>query len=290
VDDGETSIPVADMARGGDPAFKVVKTLTVAYAEGGRLRKFVGKDKDVLKLASANQADSGFMELAAEIGAAGQGMVLSARQTGSYALQTAGGATKTVNVPALPVAPEIAGPWSVHFAPAAGGPGDVTFDRLDDWSQRAEPGIKYYSGTAVYQTTFKVAAKPANTQWLLDLGRVEVMAEVTLNGKYLGILWKTPYQVDVTDALKTGENHLEVKAVNLWINRQIGDEFLPEDSDRTAKGTLNSWPDWLQQGKSSPTGRISFSSWRLWKKGDQLRPSGLLGPVRLIPVTQVPVP
>ena len=76
------------------------------------------------------------------------------------------------------------------------------------------------------------------------------MAEVQLNGKDLGIVWKTPYRVDVTEAVKPGENVLEVKVVNLWINRQIGDEQLPEDCDRNPNGTLKSWPDWVR--KASP--------------------------------------
>jgi len=119
---------------------------------------------------------------------------------------------------------------------------------------------------------------------------VEVMAEVKLNGKDLGILWKSPYQVDVTSALQPGKNQMELKVVNLWINRQIGDENLPEDSERNKNTTLKSWPEWLQQGKPSSTGRISFTSWRLWKKGDPLSPSGLIGPVSVFPVAQVPVP
>ena len=115
------------------------------------------------------------------------------------------------------------------------------------------------------------------------------MAEVTLNGKDLGIAWKPPYRIDVSHALQAGDNKLELKVVNLWINRQIGDEFLPEDSDRNPNGTLRSWPDWVGQGKPSPAGRFTFTSWRLWKKTDPLRPSGLLGPVRLCPVVAMPL-
>ena len=62
----------------------------------------------------------------------------------------------------------------------------------------------------------------------------------------------------------------------------IGDERLPEDSERNPNGTLKSWPEWLAEGKPSPTGRQTFTSWRLWKEDDPLQPSGLLGPVRLL--------
>ena len=179
---------------------------------------------------------------------------------------------------------EIGGPWQVAFDPKWGGPAKVVFEKLDDWSTRAEEGIQYYSGAACYQKTFSVGAetlKQPHSRWYLDLGKVAVMAEVRLNGKELGIAWKPPYRLDVTEALKPGENLLDVKVVNLWINRQIGDEQLPEDCDRNRNGTLKSWPAWLQEGKPSPTGRYTFSSWKLWKKGDPLQESGLLGPVTL---------
>ena len=107
------------------------------------------------------------------------------------------------------------------------------------------------------------------------------MAQVKLNGQDLGILWKAPFRLDVTEALRPGSNTLELRVVNLWINRQIGDEQLPEDSDRNPSGNLKSWPSWVQEGKPSPAGRYTFTSWRLWKKNDPLVESGLLGPVRL---------
>jgi hypothetical protein len=88
--------------------------------------------------------------------------------------------------------------------------------------------------------------------------------------------------VDVSGAIQPGRNALELRVVNLWINRQIGDEQLAEDSDRNPNGTLKSWPQWLGQQRPSPTGRYTFSSWRLWKKGDPLVESGLLGPVQVL--------
>ena len=87
--------------------------------------------------------------------------------------------------------------------------------------------------------------------------------------------------------MKAGDNVLEVKVVNLWINRQIGDELLPEDSDRNPNGTLKSWPQWLEDGKPSPTGRHTFTSWRLWKKDSPLQESGLLGPVTISAAKQI---
>jgi hypothetical protein len=105
------------------------------------------------------------------------------------------------------------------------------------------------------------------------------MAEVHLNGKNLGILWNPPYRVEVTDCIQPGDNELEIRVVNLMINRMIGDEQLPEDSERNEDGTLKQWPQWLLDGKRSPTGRLTFTSWRLWPKDAPLQTSGLLGPV-----------
>jgi hypothetical protein len=116
------------------------------------------------------------------------------------------------------------------------------------------------------------------------------MAQVKVNGRHLGLLWKPPYMVDVTDVLVPGENTFEVLVVNLWPNRLIGDEEKPEDSARNPDGTLKEWPKWLLEGKPSPTGRPTFTTWRLWKKGDKLLDSGLIGPVmiRAVGVCQVP--
>ena len=143
-----------------------------------------------------------------------------------------------------------------------------------------DPGVRHFSGTAVYSNTFDLAETPSSPL-TLDLGRVEVMARVKLNGQDLGILWKPPYQIDVSNAAVAGKNQLEVAVVNLWVNRLIGDAALPEDSERDKNGTLVSWPRWVLDGKTSPTGRKSFVTFPLWKKDEPLRDSGLLGPVVL---------
>ena len=149
----------------------------------------------------------------------------------------------------------------MRFPPNSGAPAQVRFEKLISWSENSDPGVKYFSGAATYHTTFQwtpapAPAAPRTRRISLDLGKVQVMAAVKLNGKDLGILWRAPFRVDITDALKPGENALDVQVVNLWPNRMIGDEQLPEDSERNPNGTLKAWPQWLLEGQPSPTGPL----------------------------------
>ena len=173
---------------------------------------------------------------------------------GNYELTSADGRTRQFDLAAVPQPLEITGPWDLRFPPNWGAPDHVTLDRLISWSDHPDAGVKYFSGTATYSKTIQVPASllAANRRFYLDLGQVAVMAQVKLNGQDLGILWKAPYRVDVTGLLRPGDNDLEVKVVNLWINRLIGDEQLPEDSDRNANGTLTRWPEWLHQRPAQP--------------------------------------
>ncbi len=216
---------------------------------------------------------------------------LSARRPGRYTLTTADGQRLTVDLPPLPAERQLTGPWQLRFVPGWGAPERVTLPRLVSWSEHPDPGVRYYSGTGTYRTSFRVEPEwlDAGKRLLLDLGRVEVVARVKVNGHRLGTLWWKPFVVDVTEAVRPGENTLEVSVANLWVNRLIGDEHLPEDSDRNPNGTLKQWPRWLLEGKPSPTGRYTFTTWRLWSKEEPLVPSGLLGPVRLVPVQTVVV-
>jgi hypothetical protein len=222
-------------------------------------------------------------------------------QNGTYEIKTADGKSRRVAVTDLPVPLAIKGPWELKFAPGWGAPEKIVLDDLVSWSEHGDNGVKYFSGSATYRKLFDLPAEvrsqksevskdnsglrplisDLSSRVYLDLGKVAVMAEVKLNGKNLGILWKPPYRVDITDSLKAGENVLEIRVVNLPVNRMIGDEFLPEDSERNKNGTLRKWPQWLEEGKPSPTGRFTFTTWRLWKKDEPLQESGLLGPVTM---------
>jgi len=287
VDAGELTFQVAQMAQGDDPAFGIVKTLIVEYMADGKSFKVSGQDpEDITLITSAGS------ERVAEIHSGANGRLwLEAWQPGRYELKAASGRTLRGEALTLPQPQEITGPWQVRFPPDAGAPERVTLEKLISWSEHSAPGVKYFSGTATYTRTINVPPEMLgeNRHLYLDLGKVRVMAQVKVNGRDLGVSWKPPYRVEIADAVKAGENTLEVRVVNLWINRMIGDEQMPEDSSRNANGTLKEWPQWLQEGKPSPTGRHTFTTWRLWKAGDPLQESGLIGPVMLRVVDRVKV-
>jgi hypothetical protein len=157
------------------------------------------------------------------------------------------------------LSPDIPGPWTVRFQPGRGAPATVTFAELADWSRHSDPGIRFFSGTATYEGAFNWQPTGGTAQTIfLDLGRVEVMARVRLNGRDLGVLWTPPFRVEVTDSLQAGANRLEVTVANLWPNRLIGDAALP-----TAE-------------------RIAWTTWNPFGRDDALLPSGWLGPATLL--------
>ena len=183
---------------------------------------------------------------------------------------------------AFSVATPLAGPWTLEFPKDSGAPEKLEIDKLISWSRHPDAGVQHFSGTAIYRHGFNLPETKPGCRIFLDLGRVEIMARVKLNGQDLGILWKPPYRVEITEAAKAGPNTLEIAVVNLWANRLIGDAALPEDARRDKKGTLESWPQWILDGQPSPTGRRTFVTFPLWKKDDPLQESGLLGPVQLL--------
>lgn len=152
------------------------------------------------------------------------------------------------------------GSWNVSFQKERGAPSSVMMNELTSWTAHADAGVKYFSGTAAYTKTFVV-----NAEWLakgreiwLSLGDVKSMAEVSVNGKSFGLLWKAPFRLNVTGALKAGENKLEIKVTNLWVNRLIGD------------------------AQPGVTGKLTFVTMPFYQGNSPLLPSGLLGPVKLL--------
>jgi len=151
------------------------------------------------------------------------------------------------------------GPWTVSFQPGRGAPASITMDTLASWTENADPGVKYFSGAGTYTRTIQAPAdwfRPGTKLWL-DLGEVEELAVVSVNGVPVGTAWHTPYRLDVSGALRPGANQISVKVVNTWVNRLIGD----------------------QQPNAT---KYTFADITPYKADSPLRPSGLLGPVAVV--------
>jgi hypothetical protein len=189
----------------------------------------------------------------------------------------------------------LTGPWQVSFQPGRGAPDSITLPRLMSLHRHDDDGVRYFSGTATYTKRVVVPDDwmASDRRVVLDLGRVDVVASVRVNGVEFPVLWKEPYRVDITDAAQVGENTLDVDVVNLWSNRLIGDEHLPadvefgydsgrDDSPFFGKG-IKSFPDWYLKGESKPEGgRVTFTTWHFYDADEPLVSSGLLGPVQLL--------
>ncbi len=150
----------------------------------------------------------------------------------------------------------VEGPWNVSFQAGRGAPATATLDKLTSWSENSDAGIRYFSGLGTYTKTIDAPASwfnPGEKIWI-DLGAVKNLAEVTVNGKAVGVVWHTPYRVDVTTALKPGANEVSIKVANAWVNRMIGD----------------------QQPNAT---KVTFTVIHPYKADSPLLPSGLLGPV-----------
>ncbi|MBK0378730.1 glycoside hydrolase family 2 [Mucilaginibacter sp. SD-g] len=138
------------------------------------------------------------------------------------------------NYPAPSKVITINSPWVVNFDSKMRGPAKpVVFTKLTDWTINPNDSIRYYSGTAVYHNKFNIGKVAKGQSVILDLGMARAIAKVIVNGKPVGGVWTAPYKVDITNAVKAGENTLEVKVVNTWVNRLIGDSILPEDQRKT---------------------------------------------------------
>jgi hypothetical protein len=154
----------------------------------------------------------------------------------------------------------INGSWDVNFQPNRGAPDVAQFDKLSSWTENGDAGIKYFSGTATYTKTITASANwfSKGAQLWLNLGSVKNIAEVFVNGKSLGIVWKKPFTADVTNALKPGENKVAVKVTNLWVNRLVGD------------------------AQPGVTDKITYTTMPFYQANAPLLPSGLLGPVQVL--------
>jgi hypothetical protein len=165
------------------------------------------------------------------------------------------------NYPEPTLITDLNGPWTVTFNPSQRGPEEpVVFETLQDWTSSQDERIKYYSGTAFYTCRFTLSKVPSDEKVIINLGSFTAMAKVSVNGKYAGGVWTTPYQLDITQLVMEGENDLKIEVVNTWVNRLIGDSKIPVEQ------------------------RLTWCPVNNFKPEDPLQPSGLFGPVKILSV------
>lgn len=279
---GRLAINVNNQTMGGDPTPLHYKRLRLEYTLDGKPFTLVVNENENLEV-PLPEGTSEVPPFRVALTPKGQ-VELRAFRPGVYEFRSARGRRARVPIAALPEPLELGGPWEIRFPAGWGAPEQATFPRLLSWTEHENPGIRYFSGTATYLKEFEVPAS-----WLgrgrrvyLDLGRVKNLAQVRLNGRDLGILWKMPFRVEVTDLLRAGRNRLEVRVTNLWVNRLIGDEQFPDDCEWEGR-RLRQFPQWFLEGRPRPSAqRLTFTTWKHWDKNSPLLESGLLGPVRLL--------
>lgn len=186
---------------------------------------------------------------------------------GSWLVEEASGRRMPLAVGTVPEPLPLPGPWTVTFAEPLATPLQLRLDTLVSWAQLDEPSARFFSGTAEYRSEFILPAErtEADQRLQLELGVVHDLVRVELNGTDLGVLWKPPFQIDITAAARAGRNVLRLEVTNTWRNRIIGDYGKPQTERTTFIDPM------LRLGKP----------WLPGGPGTTLSPAGLLGPVML---------
>ncbi|HTV42311.1 MAG TPA: glycosyl hydrolase [Candidatus Sulfotelmatobacter sp.] len=280
VKDGQLSVRADNDMAGGDPALDIPKKLRVDYSLNGEVKHVVVAENDTLVLPETSSI--GTPPQCEFTMAANDSPSVTLWDNGRADLRLDNGQTLHADASDVPEPQEVAGPWTLNFPPNWGAPASVTLGHLISWTDDSDSGVRYFSGTATYEKDLEIPAErlAAGRELWLDLGEVKNFAQVSVNGHDFGVLWKPPFRVNITDAAQPGANKLVVKITNLWPNRLIGDEQLPSDREWDGK-KLKAWPQWVLDGKPSPTGRFTFTTWHHYTKDSQLLESGLIGPVKL---------
>lgn len=280
-------VNVDNKLAGRDPASGTKKQLRVVYSLGDKKSTILVDENEMLNLGSETEIVAATPEPAV-LSKSEKGSVLTAMETGDYELVYSDGSRRSVQISSIPKPVDLSRDWNLN-GPDGWGPSQIELEQLISWADHSDPDLKYFSGTAVYTKQFDVPADRLGDDHAvtLDLGEVQVMADVILNGKNLGIQWKPPFKIDATGLLKGKNNQLEVRVTNLWVNRMIGDEQHPA-TDRYIPGRkpqenlIEKIPGWLKSGKPRPaTERKSFTTARFYDQDSSLVESGLIGPVQL---------
>jgi len=276
----------ADNAIAGDPANLVVKQMAIDYAFDGVTYHKVFAENAMVVLPDGREPGLALFDRpGAELDISGGKLRLTAWRDGRYEVVTPVG-RQAVPVAGVPAPVELTGPWTLAFPAGWEAPESVTLPKLISWTDHEHEGVKFFSGTATYRRSFDLPAAMAGPgkRLRLDLGTVRNLAQVAVDGQDLGILWKTPFEVELPAGIAAGRHELTVAVTNLWPNRLIGDERKYDSAqDGTWSGLRpTSWGEWLNNpSPQPPSGRKTWTTWRHWTANDEPLPSGLLGPVRL---------
>jgi len=192
--------------------------------------------------------------------------LLQASQAGKYVAVDDKGHSYVSTLAGVTTNP-IKAPWNVAFTPGWGAPAEVKLDRLASWTESNDDNIRHYSGTASYTTFFSITSASLSRDAIiqLNLGEVRETARVWVNGRELGVLWKQPFAIDISTAVMAGTNTVRVDVTNLWPNRIIGDQSLPQEK------------------------RFTHTNITKFAPATPLLPSGLLGPVQVRTIQVVPM-
>ena len=220
--------------------------------------KKVQKNKDLLSLSGGEQERG--LPVIDRLTLSDNHLSAEIWQSGDFEIELSDGrmiATGHIQIPDPMI---IDGPWKVRFPEGLGAPDSIMIDQLISWTESEIEGVRYFSGTAVYQTEFVIDQEltDQNLRYYLDLGSVKDVAAITLNGQNIPVLWKVPYRADITPWLTAGQNRLSIEITNLWPNRLIGDQFLPRSE------------------------RIGFTNIAKFTRESPLLESGLIGPVKIL--------
>jgi len=198
-------------------------------------------------------------------------LVAQSEKNGLYQFENADGQKLSVEITGLPAPLVLDGNWTVEFEAGRGAPPTVQLARLESWTLHPDPGVRFFSGRGRYRKTFTLPPgwRQDGQRTSLDLGQLWTIGEVWLNGKSLGVVWTPPFGLDCTDALRERSNELVVEVTNTWYNRLVGDAGLPQSRRLTRTN-------------------VTTSGGRPWADLEPV-PSGLMGPVRLVPMADRPL-
>ncbi len=189
----------------------------------------------------------------------------------------AGGEKVAASVASVPEPQLLAPPFLVEFNEAFGVPKSVVFDKLESWTEHPNLGVKNYSGIARYSKEFDASAPARGERAYLEFDNISEIAEIFINGKSAGVIWKPPFRIEIGKLLKDGRNKLEIDVANTWVNRCLYDSTLPKQERITWSNAMHfHYPAAEHSTRRAP-----------WKFG--ALPSGIIGGMRVIRSVEVPL-